>query len=127
MEFELSPSGKLRYANNSNYKSDTMIRKEVFLSPGVVDEVKRIIEESEITKADDRNWKEPNKIGRQELEIKIGNEHIAFTCAEIGSILDVQNSADPDGLRKFYYLTMDLKCLMFSLISLHFKVKPIPS
>ena len=30
MEFELSPNGKLRYANNSNYKNDTngMIRKE---------------------------------------------------------------------------------------------------
>jgi len=127
MEFELSPSGKLRYANNSNYKSDTMIRKEVFVSPAVVDEVKRIIVESEITKEDDHNWKEPDRVGRQELEIKIGNEHIAFTCAPIGSLLDVQESADPDGLSIFYYLTQDLKCLMFSLISQHFKVKPIPS
>lgn len=50
MEFELSPSGKLRYANNSNYKQDSMIRKEVFVSPAVVEEVKRIIMESEITK-----------------------------------------------------------------------------
>ena len=30
MEFELSPNGKLRYANNSNYKNDTMIRKEAY-------------------------------------------------------------------------------------------------
>ena len=50
IEFELSPSGKLRYANNSNYAGDNMIRKEVFVSPAVVEEVKRIIEESEITK-----------------------------------------------------------------------------
>lgn len=28
MEFELSGDGKLRYANNSNYKNDSMIRKE---------------------------------------------------------------------------------------------------
>jgi len=126
MEFELTPSGKLRYANNSNYKSDTMIRKEVFVSPAVVDEIKRIIQESEITKADDHTWKEPNTIGRQELEIKLGNEHIAFTCAPIRSLLEVQESADPDGLRRFYYLTQDLKCILFSLITLHFKVKPIP-
>mmetsp|Transcript_25270 Transcript_25270/g.39134 ORF Transcript_25270/g.39134 Transcript_25270/m.39134 type:complete len:157 (-) Transcript_25270:490-960(-) len=126
MEFELSPSGKLRYANNSNYKQDSMIRKEVFVSPAVVEEVKRIIIESEITKEDDQNWKEPDKEGRQELEIKIGNEHIAFTCAEIGSLFDVNESSDPEGLRIFYYLTMDLKCLMFSLISLHFKINPIP-
>lgn len=142
MEFELSPSGKLRYANNSNYKHDTMIRKEVYVSPAVVEETRRIILESEITKVDDSNWPTVEEEqhgndrkdggggftgkGRQELEIKIGNEHIAFTCAEIGSLLDVQKSADPDGLRIFYYLTQDLKCLIFSLISLHFKIKPIP-
>lgn len=127
MEFELSPSGRLRYANNSNYKHDTMIRKELFLSPAVVEETRRIIEGSGITRVDDSNWKEPDRESRrQELEIKIGNEHIAFTCAEIGSLVDVQKSADPDGLRLFYYLTQDLKCLVFSLISLHFKIKPIP-
>jgi len=28
LEFEFRPDGKLRYANNSNYKNDSMIRKE---------------------------------------------------------------------------------------------------
>ena len=28
LEFEFRPDGRLRYANNSNYKSDTLIRKE---------------------------------------------------------------------------------------------------
>jgi protein mago nashi len=28
MEFEFRPDGVLRYANNSNYKSDVMIRKQ---------------------------------------------------------------------------------------------------
>ena len=28
MEFEFRPDGRLRYANNSNYKNDIMIRKE---------------------------------------------------------------------------------------------------
>ena len=28
LEFEFRPDGKLRYANNSNYKNDVMIRKE---------------------------------------------------------------------------------------------------
>lgn len=48
MEFEFSSSGKLRYANNSNYKNDSMIRKEVTVSQAVLDEVRRIIEEAEI-------------------------------------------------------------------------------
>lgn len=48
MEFEFSSSGKLRYANNSNYKNDTMIRKEVTVSQSVLDEVRRIIQEADI-------------------------------------------------------------------------------
>jgi len=32
---------------------------------------------------------------------------------------------DPEGLRTFYYLVQDLKCLVFSLIGLHFKINPI--
>jgi hypothetical protein len=35
----------------------------------------------------------------------------------------VQDSSDPEGLRVFYYLVQDLKALVFSLISLHFKVR----
>lgn len=121
----MTPSGKLRYANNSNYKQDSMIRKEVCISPGVVEEVKRIILTSEITKVDDSNWKEPLD-ARQELEIKIGNVHIAYTCGEILSLVDLEKSSDPQGMAIFYYLTQDLKCLVMSLINLHFKQKPIP-
>ena len=28
---------------------------------------------------DDHNWPEPDRIGRQELEVKLGKEHISFT------------------------------------------------
>lgn len=33
--FFFSPKGKLRYANNSNYKNDVMIRKEVQTFPSL--------------------------------------------------------------------------------------------
>ena len=148
---------------------------------------------------DDANWPMPDRIGRQELEVVRGNEHISFTVcapqpltgrlypvwchrssapatvpvsapttlawqvkpvhlawtfaglrtlehasphwscvrvltcwrarrpqtAKIGSLLDVQESKDPEGLRIFYYLVQDIKCFVFSLIGLHFKIKPI--
>ena len=32
LEFEFRPDGKMRYANNSNYKNDTMIRKEAYVN-----------------------------------------------------------------------------------------------
>ena len=46
-----------------------------------------------------------------------------WPTAKIGSLNDVNESEDPEGLRVFYYLVQDLKALVFSLISLHFKVR----
>merc|ERR1712135_117584 len=102
LEFEFRPDGKLRYANNSNYKNDTIIRKE-----------------------DDTLWPKPDRVGRQELEIVLGEEHVSFTSSKIGSLVYVNDCKDAEGLRCFYYLVQDLKCLVFSLIGLHFKIKPI--
>ncbi|KAB0390061.1 hypothetical protein E2I00_012116, partial [Balaenoptera physalus] len=90
-----------------------------YVHKSVMEELKRIIDDSEITKEDDALG------GRQELEIVIGDEHISFTTSKIGSLIDVNQSKDPEGLRVFYYLVQDLKCLVFSLIGLHFKIKPI--
>ncbi|KAL8904997.1 MAG: hypothetical protein Q9171_006843 [Xanthocarpia ochracea] len=132
-------SASARYANNSNYRNDSLIRKEMCVSSLLIAEIKRIIKDSEIMKEDDSKWPEKNKDGRQELEIRLGNEHISFEVhasilavvrsslipdqtAKIGSLVDVTESADPEGLRVFYYLVQDLKALVFSLISLHFKV-----
>ncbi|KAJ4353317.1 Protein mago nashi 2 [Didymosphaeria variabile] len=118
-------SASTRYANNSNYRNDSLIRKEMCVSHAVVNEIRRIVKDSEILKEDDTKWPQKNKDGRQELEIRLGNEHISFETAKIGSLQDVQDSSDPEGLRVFYYLVQDLKALVFSLINLHFKIKPI--
>lgn len=133
-----------RYANFSGISI-------VCVSSLVVDEIRRIVKSSEIMKEDDSKWPQKNKDGRQELEIRLGNEHISFEVrknhriaisfgntdgclhmrkplsqtAKIGSLIDVTESADPEGLRVFYYLVQDLKALVFSLTSLHFKIKPI--
>eukprot|EP00798_Chlamydomonas_sp_ICE-L_P005066 gene5066-34861_t len=125
LEFELRPDGRLRYANNSNYKNDEIITREVFLSPAVLEEFKRIVVDSEVMREDDNNWPSPDRVGRQELEIIVGGEHVSYTCTKIGSVLQVQQSKDPEGLRIFYYLVQDLKCFVFSLISSHFKIQPI--
>lgn len=65
LEFEFRPDGKLRYANNSNYKNDTMIRKEAYVHHTVMDELKRIIVDSEIMQEDDSLWPPPDRVGRQ--------------------------------------------------------------
>ena len=40
---------QLRYANNSNYKNDEIITREVFLSPSVIEEFKKIVVDSEVS------------------------------------------------------------------------------
>ncbi|KAI3471024.1 hypothetical protein Pfo_027687 [Paulownia fortunei] len=64
----------------------------------------------EIMKEDDNNWPEPDRIGRQELEIVMGNEHISFTTSKIGSLMDVQTSKDPEG--------SEMSCLLPNLTTL---------
>ncbi|KAA8589219.1 hypothetical protein FQN60_012584 [Etheostoma spectabile] len=115
LEFEFRPDGKLRYANNSNYKNDVMIRKEAYVHKSVMEELKRIIDDSEITKEDDALWPPPDRVGRQCFPEK------KLSCKEDYTY----GGVDPEGLRVFYYLVQDLKCLVFSLIGLHFKIKPI--
>ena len=56
-----------------------MLYYQVTVSQAVMNEFKRIIASSEITKEDDNNWPQPDRVGRQELEIKLGKDHIAFT------------------------------------------------
>uniref|UniRef100_A0A8C0SD64 Mago homolog B, exon junction complex subunit n=1 Tax=Canis lupus familiaris TaxID=9615 RepID=A0A8C0SD64_CANLF len=123
LELEFQPGGKFRYANSSNYKNYVMIRKEAYIHKSVMEELKRIIDDSKITKENDALWPPSDRVGRQELEIIIGNEHISFTTSKIGSLIDVNLTKDPEGLRVF--LVQDLKCLVFSFIGLHLKINPI--
>jgi protein mago nashi len=53
----------------------------VILGPIVLEEIKRIICDSEVTGEDDHNWPAADRVGRQELEIKLGNEHISFSVS----------------------------------------------
>ena len=84
MEYELFSDGRLRYANNSNYKSKNggMIRKEMIVGSIVIDEFKKIIADSDIITKDDSKWPEADQVGRQELEIKLGNDHISFQVTD---------------------------------------------
>merc|ERR1739838_381079 len=125
LEFEFTSTGRLRYANASKYKNDVWIRKETFVGKTIMRELERIVVESDILKENDESWPEPDVIGRQELEIRIGDRSCCLATSKIGSLSDVQTSDDPDGLRVFYYLIQDLKCFVFSLISLHFRIKPV--
>ncbi|KAF6759707.1 mago nashi domain-containing protein [Ephemerocybe angulata] len=87
-------------------------RRKLWIGPLVVKELKRIVESSKFTKEDDSSWPNKNIIGKQELEIRVGNDYISFQDPadqpsyrppKIGSLAD-KDSEDPEGLRVFYYL-----------------------
>ncbi|XP_058287198.1 protein mago nashi homolog [Hylobates moloch] len=86
-----------------------MFRKEAYVHKSMMEELKSIIDDSEITKEDDALWPLPNRVGWQKLEIIIGDEHISFTTSKIGSLIDVSQSKDPEGLQVFYYPVQDPK------------------
>jgi len=69
-----------------------MIRKEVTVAKGVLAELKRIVLDSEILKEDDTAWPEPDRVGRQELEVIVGGEHISFATTKLGSMLQVRRT-----------------------------------
>ena len=62
-------------------------------------------------------WPRPDRVGRQELEVVLGEDHISFTTSKIGSLIDVNQCKDPEGLRTFYYLVQDCFREIFALNS----------
>ena len=95
----------LRWVSKGRYPSSITITKWKNYRNTL--ELKRIIEDSEILKEDDNLWPRPDRVGRQELEVVLGEDHISFTTSKIGSLIDVNQCKDPEGLRTFYYLVQD--------------------
>ena len=46
------------------------------------------------------------------------------TC-KFGSFVEFKKSEDPEGLTVMHYLLQDVKCMVFSLINMHFRFKPV--
>jgi protein mago nashi len=84
--------------------------------------MKRIVLESGILNCKDEEWPKPDKIGKQELVVRVGDKEVTLTTSKIGSYAEVQKTKDPEGLTLFFYLVQDLKCFVFSLVNLHFRV-----
>ncbi|GAB7366054.1 hypothetical protein MBLNU230_g7623t1 [Neophaeotheca triangularis] len=129
-DFQTNPDGKsalARYANNTKYRDEGIVQRTFCVSNLVIDQIKQIIKDSEIMKEDDTKWPVKNKDGRSELEIRMGNQHISFETAKISTMAEINDSADPEGLKVFHYLTLDLKQMMFSLIGLNFMVFVVPN
>ncbi|KAG5472578.1 hypothetical protein LSCM1_03983 [Leishmania martiniquensis] len=125
LEFEISESGSLKYVNNSNYRNDFIIKKQARVSPAVLDEVKKLIVQYSVCESDDERWPTPDRNGRQELEVHLGNTHISLVTNKLTSMADIPKGSENVSLVKFYSFVRDMRALIFALVSIHFKIKPI--
>lgn len=124
IEFEIRENGLLKYSNNSHYRSEKIIKKQARVSSGVVDQIKMLLEKHKICEIDDEPWPEPDRNGRQELEVKIGTTHLSLLTNKLATFADVESEKNSD-LECFYAFIKDLKNLVLDLVSLHFKIKAI--
>ncbi|MBZ3886425.1 Protein mago nashi-like protein 2 [Sciurus carolinensis] len=69
LEFKFRPDRKLRYAKNSNYKNYVMTRKEAYIHKNATEELKRITDDSEITKEDDPYGLPLTRLGERSLKL----------------------------------------------------------
>ncbi|KII72289.1 Protein mago nashi [Thelohanellus kitauei] len=92
LEFEFRPDGLLRYSNNTRYRREGRINKQVYVSKAVLNELKRIVQLSEVMKENDSHWPYPDRQGRQELEIVLGKEHISFSTTKIGTVSELDRT-----------------------------------
>ncbi|EPY23969.1 protein mago nashi [Strigomonas culicis] len=125
LEFELKEDGTLKYANNSHYRNENIIKKQARVSPAVIDEVRRLVIQSGVVDCDDERWPQPDRNGRQELEIRVGNTHLSFVTNKITSLNEIENTSYEKGLTTFYYFIRDVKALILALVSIHFKIKAV--
>lgn len=128
LTIEVSPSGRLSYTNSSGYKRGTPIRKDVTLSPAVLVELHRLLRESGVMDVNDSAWPPPSGVGTVSMEVVLdggAGGRVSLRTATIGSLLDVVASTDADGLRVFYYVVQDVRCFVFALLGMHYKIKPI--
>lgn len=125
LEFELKDDGTLKYANNSHYRNENIIKKQARVSAAVIEEVKRLVVQSNVVECDDERWPQPDRNGRQELEIRLGNTHLSLVTNKITSLNEIENTSDEKGLTTFYYFIRDVKALILALVSTHFKIKAV--
>lgn len=72
----------------------------------MLDEIEKIVRESKIMGCEDDDWPHPNKIGKQELDIRIGKEEINFRTSKIGSYSEIKKSKGKGlGFSAFLLLT----------------------
>merc|ERR1711904_62481 len=77
-EFELRPDGKLRFAINTHYKRDGLIRKALHVSSSVPQQLLTLYLTSLLTLTDDTLWPSPDNTGRQDLELLLGPLHVSY-------------------------------------------------
>lgn len=89
----------LTYTNRSNYRKDEDITKRFHVSLAVVDELRRMVTQSEVLKQSDACWPKKNRDGKQTLTVQMDGETVTLTVSGPAYPIDIQltptDSKDP--------------------------------
>ena len=68
-------------------------------------------------KEDDNSWPMPDRVGRQELEIVMGSEHISFTTTKLGSLLQASTAPVTQSHHEAGFVATSISCdgIVFAL------------
>lgn len=125
VKFELNSDGELYYSNQGDGGAD-VIKRRVFLSDVVLEEVRLLVQESNLFDCSDRNWPEGrSREGQMELGILLDGKRVRFFTSANLSATVIATSKDAAGLMRYNHLCSNLRVLFTDLLALHFKSRPV--
>ena len=87
----------------------------------VIDEIAKMLKESNLLPQNDLAWQSKIKHGQQRLDIRFKNEEYSFRAPKVIIPSEI-NVAETPGLREFHYFSVNVKSLVLSIIGFHFRV-----
>jgi protein mago nashi len=133
LEYEVREDGTIRYGNHSKYRDKSsaasasgLLKKRVKVAPLVLEEFQRMVRNSGIltlTRPD--TWPPADRAGRQELEIVIDGKHLQYVTNMTCQMTDIRKLQDAEGFERFFYLVLNSKQLVLTLIGMHHRIKPV--
>ena len=125
-EVEFNADSQLKYAYSSQKREANICRGEVYVSEKSIDQLKRLVRESGITKSPAGEFPSSTPDCHQELEISLNGKSIILSPNPMTEGTTGQKEIkkrsgtekEKNIARNFNRITKDVKCLFFSLVAI---------
>ena len=132
LEVEFHHDGRMSYAYASRKKEQSVVRREAFVTKANLDQLKRLVADSGLTRCPARSFVSRVPNSHQELEISLDGNAVLLSPeapkSSSSSLSSLAAAAAREGTTRnedkrakmiahnFYAVVNDVKCLFFSLV-----------